>query len=169
MMRKTRQWIVSVAFLLSLGFVLTGCGSSPKGPVLDSAKTPGPVQELRISALTEFVYIPNHPQVHLKVMTELLDASEQPVRQPCSWRFELYDFIPRSSEPRGFRLMIWPDQDLTVSGEEAAHWKEFLTGYEFYLPLDHELKPGKKYVLEATAMTEQRRYNDLYEIKYLPQ
>jgi hypothetical protein len=43
-----------------------------------------------------------------------------------------------------------------------------LKSYEFYLPVAHDIQPGKKYVLEATAMTDQRRYSDLFEIKYLP-
>ena len=110
----------------------------------------------------------DRPQGQLKVMAELLDSMEQSVRHPCTWRFELYDFVLRASDRRGRRIMIWPELDLTVSDGDNAHWKPFLKGYEFYLPLEHDLPPGGKYVLEATAMTDQKRYNDLIEIHYLP-
>ena len=159
----TQQRIVCVCFLFYAGMVLIGCG--PSHPVGMTDK-PGSAQQMRISALSEFVRLPDTPRVQLKAMTELLDASGQPVRQACIWRFELYRFDPHPSNVRGNRLMIWPDLDLTVAGQEEAHWKVFLKGYEFYLPLEYPLETGKKYVLEATAMTDQRRYNDLFEIRY---
>lgn len=168
-MKSIRQWIVLVTLLAAVGFILTGCDTGRPDDIFDSTpEPPGPVQELRISALTEFVYLPDNPQVQLRVMAELMDAAEQSVQQPCIWRFELYDFVARSSQIRGHRITIWPDMDLTAASEDDTHWKPFLKGYEFYLPLEHELQGGKKYVLEATAMTDQRRYNDLFEIIYLP-
>jgi len=168
-MKWIQQRIVMIG-LFFIGAMLAGCGTHQNVTTAgNQSGTPGPVQQLRISALTEFVRLPDHPQVHLKAMTELLDASGQSVQLPCIWRFELYHFVPRSSEPRGFRITLWPDVDVTATAEDDTHWEAFLKGYEFYLPLEEELQPGKKYVLEVTAMTDQRRYNDLFEIQYLPE
>ncbi len=49
----------------------------------------------------------------LSVYVALLDAFGSPVKAPCTLRFELYEYVRRSAQAKGQRLMIWPDIDLT--------------------------------------------------------
>jgi hypothetical protein len=106
--------------------------------------------------------------VNIKTLVELLNASGSATQAPCVLRFEFYEFHPRASDPRGRRLLIWPNQNLSDPDTNKEHWKEFLRGYEFFLPLEFRLERGKKYVLEATCLINQRRYSDFFNIQYQP-
>ncbi len=147
---------------------LVGCETA-KGPIHAVAQRGENVsiEQIHISALTEFVTDPALPdKVQLKVLLEIFNASDPPVPVPCILRFELYEFHSVSSDPRGKRLVIWPEQDLTDAGNANEHWKDLLRGYEFYLPLDFMPRRDKKYVLEATCFADQKRHNDLFKVKF---
>jgi len=127
------------------------------------------VSRIRISALTEFVQDPSAPdKVQVKTLVELIDPQDAPVKTPFVVRFELYEFRPLSSNPRGQRVAIWPEQDLLDPPTNDEHWEEFLRGYEFYLPLEFVPQPGEKYLLEVSCLVEQRRFDDLFKIQYRP-
>jgi hypothetical protein len=128
-----------------------------------------PVARIRISALTEFIQAPAMPgKVQIKTLLEVIDPLNKPVKIPFMARFELYEFQPLSSDPRGRRLAIWPEQDLRDSGTNDEHWQDFLCGYEFYLPLEFVPQPGKKYLFEVSCLAGQRRFHDLFNMQYQP-
>jgi len=127
------------------------------------------VRRIRISAITEFVPDANAPnRMQIKALIELFDVHGFSIKSPCTLRFEFYEFRSASSDPRGNRLLIWPDRDLSDPVINDNHWKHFLRGYEFFLPIDTPLQEGKKYVLEATCQIDQQRYSDLYKMEYQP-
>ena len=128
------------------------------------------IERVRISALTEFVTVPSRPgEVQLKVLVELFDAFDLPARMPWVLRFELYEFHPLSSDPRGKRLVIWPEKDLSNAEKAGEHWRDLLRAYEFYLPLSFMPRRDKKYVLEATCFADQKRHNGLFKVQFQPE
>jgi hypothetical protein len=128
---------------------------------------PGEVERVRISALTEFVPVPSIPdKVRIKTLIELIDPLDTSVKAAFTARFELYEFRPLSSNPRGRRLLIWPEQNLNDPGMNNEHWQDFLRGYEFYLPLEFVPQQGKKYLLEVNCTIGQRRLDDLFKMQY---
>ncbi len=153
-----------VAFLCVWGVIgITGCGTVQ--PAVQHGQDAS-IERIHISALTEFVTDSDQPdRVQLKVLLELFDAFDSPVSLPCILRFELYEFHSVSSDPRGKRLVIWPEKDLNETRKAEEHWKALLRGYEFYLPLDFMPWQNKKYVLEATCFADQKRHNDLFKME----
>lgn len=150
--------------------LLSACNLTEMPVLSDHAlKDEIPVERIRISALTEFVQSLTRPEeVQLKVLVEIMDKEDMPVKTNCLWRFEFYEFRALSSDPRGRRLVIWPDQDLRDAGSNNQYWKDFLRSYEFYLPLGIAPGPNDKYVLEATCFIGQYRYSDLFKMQYKP-
>lgn len=166
----SRQLATGFLCLWAAVIVFTGCETAkvPMQPV-DQRWEDVSIERIRISALTEFVTDPALPdEVRLKVLLELFDASDLPVSASCILRFELYRFQSVSSDPRGERLVIWPDQNLGNGENANEHWKDLLRGYEFYLPLDFMPRRDEKYVLEATCFVDQRRHNDLFKVQFQP-
>jgi len=108
---------------------------------------------------------------HIEAYVSLLDSFGSQIKSPGKFRFELYEYVQRSAEPKGGRVMIWPESDLSDpnSGNQywidlsdpAANngaWRDFLRAYQFNLPFKpapHEraLRPDREYVLEATCLT----------------
>jgi hypothetical protein len=88
--------------------------------------------------------------VLLNAYLVLLDAFGCQIKAPGVLRFELYQHVPRSAEPRGQRLAIWPDIDLTHPAANNKYWRDFLRAYEFILDVPAGL--NETYVLEATCM-----------------
>ncbi|RKY08886.1 MAG: hypothetical protein DRP56_03440 [Planctomycetota bacterium] len=167
MLFALRRLSVGFLCLLAAVIVLTGCETAqvPMQPAVQRAGGVS-IERIRISAITEFVPdVGSSTPMYVKTLIELFDASDSLVKVPCTFRFELYEFHPLSSDPRRRRLMIWPDQNLNDPDANDEHWNEFLRGYEFYLPLDFMPGQGKKYILEATCFADQRRYNDLFKVE----
>jgi len=165
-----RQFSLGFLCLLAVVIVLTGCETvqTPTQPAAQRGENVS-IERIHISALTEFVTDPAGPdEVRLKVLLELFDVFGSSVPMPCVLRFELYEFYPLSSDPRGKRLVIWPEKDLSDAEKADEHWKALLRGYEFYLPLDFMPGQGKKYILEATCFADQKRHHDLFKVKFQP-
>ena len=72
------------------------------------------------------------------------------MKAPGTLRFELYEHVQRSAEPKGQRIAIWTDIDLTDATENNRYWQDFLRAYEFTLRTD--ASRNKTYVLEATFL-----------------
>ncbi len=87
----------------------------------------------------------------IKVYVSLLDSFGYQMKAPGIFRFELYQRVPRSAEPKGKRIMLWPDIDLTALVENDNHWRDFLRAYEFSLPFESEA--DQNYILEATCIS----------------
>lgn len=160
---------IGLSVLILFIILLSGCGlqTMPDWTGVQD-QDPSAVKDIRISALTEFVQNPDQPGLmQVKAQVELMNAMDQSINKPGKWRFEFYEYVPRSSDPRGIRLLMWPDMDLSSPEENQKNWKDFLRGYEFYLPLEF-FPERKKYILEATYMADQRRYHDIFKIQYSP-
>lgn len=115
---------------------------------------PAKISILPLSEITGAAGIGQDAQ--LDVYVALLDAFGCPVKAPYTLRFELYEYVRRSAQTKGQRLMIWPDIDLTRPADNHKSWRDFLRSYEFQLSL--RVERGKTYVLEATYLgTDGRR------------
>ena len=107
--------------------------------------------KIDIMPLTEFVPSANADgNLHIKVLLGVFDSFDSQIKSPSTFRFELYEYLPRSAESKGRRIIIWPDADLIDAAENNKFWRDFLRAYEFNLPF----KPQKNqtYVLQATAL-----------------
>ena len=127
--------------------------------------------KIDILPLTEFTALDGGSDPHIEAYVSLLDSFGSQIKSPGKFRFELYEYVQRSAEAKGRRVMIWPESDLSDpnSGnrywidlsDPAANnrsWRDFLRAYQFNLPFKpapHEgaLRPGRDYVLEATCLT----------------
>jgi hypothetical protein len=154
--------VTAVLWIFVLGFVLVEAGcdqaSSPATPTPNPANASdasiyahyAPVK-LDIMPLTELVS-PRDPQedAAVNVYVSLLDVFGSQVKSPGVFRFELYEYVQRSAEPKGKRAVIWPDIDLTNAAKNNEHWRDFLRAYQFNLP--SELQKKQDYILQVTCM-----------------
>ena len=107
--------------------------------------------KLKITPLTEFLGTSDSQEEEmLRVYVALLDRFGGQKKSPGRFRFELYEYVERSAETKGKRLVIWPDIDLTDVVANNNHWQDFLRAYEFTLPL--ELDRKQSYILAVTCM-----------------
>lgn len=89
-------------------------------------------------------------QPKIKVYVSLLDSFGSQIKSPGVFRFELYKYVQRSIKPKGKRIAIWPDIDLTNPVENNKYWLDFLRAYEFNFPFESE--SDKSYMLQATCL-----------------
>lgn len=89
----------------------------------------------------------------LSIYVSLLDSFDSSIKSPGSFRFELYEYVPRSSQPKGKRLVVWPDIDLTNAGDNNKYWRDLLRAYHFTLEANINPDIPKIYALQATCMT----------------
>jgi hypothetical protein len=147
---KATAVIAQMFLLLLCG---AGCGpadaelSSRADSGLNQLSEYGPVK-VDIMPLTEFTRTSNSKMI--KVYVSLLDAFDCQIKTPAVFRFELYDRVPRSAEPKGQRILIWPDINLTDAAKNNECWKDFLRAYEFNLPFKPE--NSKSYILQVTSL-----------------
>lgn len=116
-------------------------------PVAAAANGFAPTQ-IEILPLTELVA--GEQSTRLNAYVSLLDAYGEKVKAPGTFRFELYEYVQRSSEPKGQRLAIWPDIDLNNPADNQEHWRDFLRAYEFSFA--SQVPSGDTYVLEVTCL-----------------
>ncbi|MDD5326485.1 MAG: hypothetical protein PHY02_01570 [Phycisphaerae bacterium] len=140
-------YAIAVMFLLLLGGV--GCESTgAKLPQRTDNGLNRPCEydpaKVDIMPLTEFAGAGK-----IKVYVSLLDAFDCQIKAPAIFRFELYDKVPRSAEPKGKRIFIWPDIDLKDSAKNNEHWKDFLRTYEFELS---SVPKNNSCILQVTAL-----------------
>ena len=86
----------------------------------------------------------------IEVYVSLLDPYGSQIKSPGTFRFELYERAARSAEPKGKRIILWPDFDLTNVAENDNRWRDFLRAYEFSLPF--ESQASQNYILQATCI-----------------
>ena len=107
--------------------------------------------KIDIMPLTELIRAGDTEVVsRLKVYVSLLDSFDCQIKSPGVFRFELYEYVPRSAEPKGRRIIIWPDIDLTEQEENNNYWQDFLRAYKFNL--DFELRNNQSYILQVTCL-----------------
>ena len=106
--------------------------------------------DVDIIPLTEFVNLGDAQKSQIHLYVSLLDSFGSEIKSPCVFRFELYEKVQRSAEPKGRRVMIWPDVDLTGPTVNNQYWRNFLRAYEFNLPFGSASK--QTYILEVTCL-----------------
>lgn len=110
--------------------------------------------DIRIVGLSGFAE-PRYGQIgsQLEVVVEMLDAFGIRTKSPGIFRIELYEYVPRSSEPKGKRAFAWPDVDLTRPSDNNGYWRDFLRAYRFDLSTDLRPVIPSSYILEVTCIT----------------
>lgn len=154
--------IAVVLRIFVVGFVFVEAGCEQASTPAESTAKPAngsdalvytryaPVK-IDIMPLTELVS-PSDPQEDalLNVYVSVLDVFGSQIKSPGVFRFELYEYVQRSAEPKGKRAVIWPDTDLTNAAKNNEHWRDFLRAYQFNLPC--ELRKKQDYILQITCM-----------------
>jgi len=152
--------IISRVLLLTLFSINIGC-EQPKPPMEIHAKTDNSIDILSLYArfvpvkidimpLTEFVGLDDAQRSKIHLYVSLLDPFGSQIKSPGMFRFELYEYMQRSSEPKGKRAVIWPDVDLTDPVTNNDYWRDFLRTYEFSLPC--EQANSQDYILQVTCL-----------------
>jgi len=116
--------------------------------VLPTGFAPIQIEVLPLTELTEAAE--GRQGAQLNVYVALLDAYREKIKAPGALRFELYEHVQRSAEPKGQRIEIWPDVDLNHPDENQKYWRDFLRAYEF--SLGTRASRNRSYVLEVTCM-----------------
>lgn len=102
----------------------------------------------------------------ITVYVSLLDSHDSQIKSPGIFRFELYEYAQRSSDPKGRRVVIWPDIDLTAAAKNNEYWRDFLRAYEFNL--DCEPQNKHSYILQVTCMCpDGKRLSTEYALKHI--
>lgn len=153
--------VLARIFLMCLVLSGHGCESGPSvvpGPSADDdgreqdflCEFYGPAK-IDIMPLTEVVYGGDSEEPSgIKVYVSLLDAFDCQIKGPGVFRFELYEHVQRSAEPKGKRVEIWPDIDLTGPSENNKYWQDFLRAYAF--DLDFSGRGKRSYILQVTCL-----------------
>ncbi len=160
---KTTHLTAQIVFLVLL---LAAVGCEPPQVGIKNTETPlksvndcnefsfyAPYTPLKIDIvpLTEFTGFNDvGEESKIQVYVSLLDSFGYQIKAPGTFRFELYEKVPRSAEPKGRRIAIWPDIDLTDVVENNRYWRDFLRAYEFSLPFESEA--SQNYIFEATCI-----------------
>lgn len=100
----------------------------------------------------------------INVYVSLLDSHDSQIKSPGIFRFELYEYAQRSSDPKGRRVVIWPDIDLTTAAKNNEYWRDFLRAYQF--DLDLEPSGDQDSVLQVTFLcVSGKRLSDEFVLK----
>jgi hypothetical protein len=148
--------------------VTSSAVQTPLPPAQDSRQTCGyEPARVKITPLTEFVQADSEETSQLRIYVDLLDRFDSRIKAPAVFRFELYEYIPRSGKEKGKRIIIWPDIDLTEPGPNNEYWRDFLRCYQFTLDVGEELEEDGSYVLQVTCVTSvSERLNADYIVEY---
>jgi hypothetical protein len=133
------------------------------GDVLSAYAT----SKIRIVGLSEITGASDDERTsRVKVYVDLLDSFGNRIKSPGVFRFELYEFVPRSSEPKGKRIFIQSEIDLTDATRNNSHWRDFLRAYQFDLPLKFKVKANDTFMLEVTFTTPAgKRLRGLFQLE----
>lgn len=155
-----RALLRPILFVCTLG--QAGCQPGETTPISTGAKSEiGPAAvaactlyapvKIDIAPLTEFVPADQTHKPRIRLYVSLLDQFGSCVKAPGSFRFELYEHVPRSAESKGRRIDRWPESDLLELIDPAMnnrYWRDFLRAYEFTLPLNQPT--GASHILQVT-------------------
>jgi hypothetical protein len=152
-------FITRVLFVLTL-VLYAGCEDQPAGAQLSldfvhsnsaicSRYGPAHVDVLPITTVS--VSSENSRDSTINAYVCLLDSFNSQIKAPVTLRFELFQHVKRSADPKGKRLAIWPDIDLTDPAVNNSRWQDFLRAYLFSLPLQRPSSAGDTYVLQVTC------------------
>ncbi len=166
---RTAQVAISVVVML-----LVSAGCEPEGGPRPGSVAGGDdvfgayaAYKIRIVGLSEITSASDNERTSgVKVYVDLLDSFGNRTKSPGVFRFELYEFVPRSSEPKGKRIFIQPDIDLTDATRNNSHWRDFLRTYQFDLDLNFKVKANDAFMLEVTFITPAgKRLRGLFQLE----
>jgi hypothetical protein len=106
--------------------------------------------KIDIMLLTEFSGTGNAQKSKIDIYVSLLDQFGSQIKSPGIFRFELYEHVSRSAEPKGKRVKLWQDIDLTDPTANNNCWRDFLRAYQFALP--YEPAGNQDYIIQLTCM-----------------
>jgi hypothetical protein len=86
----------------------------------------------------------------IEAYISLLDSFDCQIKAPVSFRFELYEYVPRSADPKGKRVALWADVELTDATQNNNYWQDYLRAYRFTLDFEHQGGPDS--VLQVTCL-----------------
>lgn len=168
--------LLSIIFFCVLLLSGAGCDSVPvtsgPPPKIDKALdvftyTLYSPTKLDILPLTELVIADQATQtLQINLYVSLLDSFGSQIKSPGVFRFELYEHVQLSIDPKGARLLLWPDIDLTDPPSNNLYWQDFLRAYEF--KLDFQANPARTYVLHLTCLCPAGRRLSIDVILRLP-
>jgi hypothetical protein len=154
-------------FVCVLFFMVIACGCEEQSrqsdfPAIEMQKSCLFVpNKVRFNQLTEFAQ-----SGQITAYVDMLDQFDSRIKAAGVWRFELYEYVPRSAEPRGTRLYIWSDIDLTDAKVNYGYWQDYLRCYKFDLNFDIDLAGDKTYILQAVCFTADGKHlTDSIELK----
>lgn len=166
-----KQLLLSL-LIVGVGITLSGCSGSRKNLDRGSFYSAQPesfqASSIDIVALTEISMISSYDNISkIRVYIDVFDSYNSKIKFPGFFRFELFEFQPRSADPKGNRIFFWKDQDLTDPQTNCRFWRDALRSYEFDLTLDRALNKSSRYVLLVTCTTVSgERLTDQRIIKY---
>jgi hypothetical protein len=100
----------------------------------------------------------------LDVRMEALDAYEDTTKAFGTFRFELYEFKPYSSNRKGALIESW-EVDLMNSRENVIRWDPITRSYRFKLGLNESVPAGRRLVL-AVSFESPYSFNRLFAPEY---
>ena len=121
----------------------------------DSSLAEFSAQKVTIMPLSEVKISADGREGQVRAFVSLHDSFNCQQKWPAVFRFEIYNRVFRSAQPRGKRIYIWPDIDLTDAKENNSYWRDFLRAYEFNLKFEYD--GGKDYVLQVTCLIDERK------------
>lgn len=174
-MRMKPLYISTRLILLTLLLVNIGC-EQQKPPVeiseyMDNSDNNLSIyrrfvpEKIDIMPLTEIVDAGDAQYRTINIYVSLIDYFGSQIKSPGIFRFELYEYIKRSAEPKGKRAIIWPDVDLTDPVTNNDSWRDFLRAYEFSFPC--EQANSQDYILQVTCLCPNgKRLSSEFNIKH---
>ena len=120
---------------------------------------------IEIMPLTEFTNVGDDRETSkINVYVSLLDGFASQIKWPGVFRFELYERVFRSADPKGRRIAIWSDIDLTEAAKNNEYWEDFLRAYQF--GLDFVATERGDYILQITYLSpDGRRFYAEFDIR----
>ncbi len=148
------KYLVLVVSVLA---VISGCGgdSSEQGQSVQIQGTCSfSADRVHIIGLTSIEPNPNdNSSSVLTVFLSLHDGFDSSIKVPASFQFELYRYVPRSSNPKGKRYYLSREFDLSSLAVNSTHWDSFLRAYKFPQNVAVKYDASLTYVLEVTCTT----------------
>ena len=106
-------------------------------------------------------------EARVSAYVDLLDAYDSQLKAPGSFRFELYEYIQRSSDPKGTGLINWPGINLNHPETNDEYWQNDLRAYQFDLEVDYYPSGVQTFVLVAIFTTpEGKRLTDEHILQF---
>lgn len=156
---RIREWITALITAMAvLAIGMAGCEESSDQAFIRAAGSgvlaEYSAEQIRLSGLTEMTRTGRGEKpARIEIYLDMLDRFNNRIKAPGQFRFELYEYIPRSSQPLGRQVAVWPEADLFEPEDNHRYWQDFLRLYKFVVDVEFRPPPGQMYVLQANCTT----------------